>query len=409
MSQSTEALLRQYFEDNPVKQLGVAVSGGGDSMALLHLLQTLRLPLHVVTVDHGLRPEAKQEAAQVAAFCAAQNLPHTLLNWTDWDGQGNLQAQARAARYRLIARWAQEHHITDIALGHTADDNTETFVMGLTRGAGLDGLSGMRPRFMRDGVTFHRPLLGTTRATLRALLEAHNIRWSEDPSNDDPSFARIRIRTALQDLGADRPEIAKVIENLSQTRAAIEQLTHDWAATHLTFQEGDILAPTEALTTLNPELRRRVTGHILRFLTGRDYPPRAEKLMPLVRSEAPQGTVHGCLITQEDGQEDGATRFAREAAALENMVNKTTELWDGRWQLDGPHSDGLKLYKLGFEGLKMTPFCTKPALPRASLAASPAIWNGDTLIAAPLAGYTNGWCARLTRSREQFLSGLLSH
>jgi len=405
VSQATEALLRQYFEDNPVTNLGVAVSGGGDSMALLHLLTTLALPLHVVTVDHGLRPEAKHEAAQVASFCDAHNLPHTTLTWTDWDGQGNLQAQARAARYRLIAGWAKAETLTDIALGHTADDNTETFIMGLTRGAGLDGLSGMRPRFTRDGITFHRPLLTTNRATLRDVLTAQNIQWSEDPSNDDPSFARIRIRTALQDLGADQPEFAKVIENLSQTRAAIEQLTHDWAATYLTFQEGDILAPTDALTKLNPELRRRVTAHILRFITGRDYPPRAEKLMPLVRSDAPQGTVHGCLITQEDGQ----TRFTREAAALENMVNETTELWDSRWQLEGPHSDALKLYKLGFDGLKMTPFCTKPALPRASLAATPAIWNGPDLVAAPLAGYTNGWCARLTRSREQFLSTLLSH
>ena len=405
MNQDAAQALRQYFDNTPVTKLGVAVSGGGDSMALLHLLQVLDLPLHVVTVDHGLRAEAKDEAAQVATYCAAHTLPHTLLNWSDWDGQGNLQAQARAARYRLIAGWANDQNLTDIALGHTADDNTETFIMGLTRGAGLDGLSGMRPRFIRDGITFHRPLLTTARATLRDVLTAQNIPWSEDPSNDDPSFVRIRIRAALQDLGADAPEIAKVIDNLSQTRAAIEQLTHDWAATHLTFQDGDILAPTDALTNLNPELRRRVTGHILRFITGRDYPPRAEKLMPLVRSNAPQGTVHGCLITQEPGQ----TRFTREAAALEGMVNKTTELWDGRWQLEGPHCDTLKLYKLGFEGLKMTPFCTKPALPRASLAATPAIWNGPDLVAAPLAGFSNGWCARLTRSREQYLSGLLSH
>ncbi len=406
MTQDAAERLRGYFNDTPVTSLGVAVSGGSDSMALLVLLQqTLDTPLHVVTVDHGLRPEAKAEAHAVATYCAAHKLPHTLLTWGDWDGQGNLQAQARAARYRLIAKWAQEAGITDVALGHTSDDNTETFIMGLTRGAGLDGLSGMRPRFTRETVTFHRPFLTTSRIELRDMLRAQDITWSDDPSNDDPAFARIRIRTALKDLGADTPEIARVIENLSQTRAAIEQMTHDWAATHLTFQDGDILAPTSALTALNSELRRRVTGHILRFIASRDYPPRSEKLMPLVDANAPQGTVHGCLITQEAGH----TRFAREAAALENVTCQTTEIWDSRWQLDGPHSDGLVLYKLGFEGLKMTPNCTKPALPRASLAASPAIWNGPDLVAAPLAGLLNGWCARLTRSREQFLSTLLTH
>ena len=405
MTQDAAQQLQRYFEHNPVTQLGVAVSGGSDSMALLALLQATDIPLKIVTVDHGLRPEAKSEAAQVARYCAAQNLPHTVLTWGEWDGQGNLQAQARAARYRLLADWAQAENIADIALGHTADDNTETFIMGLTRGAGLDGLSGMRPRFSRDQITFHRPLLTTSRETLRDLLRTQNIQWSDDPSNDDPSFDRIRIRTALNDLGIEAAQFGKVIDNLSHTRAALEQLTHDWAAAHLTFDHADILAPTSELAALNPELRRRLTGHILRFIANRDYPPRSEKLMPLVRAAAPNGTVHGCLITQDAHH----TRFAREAAALDNMVSKTTELWDGRWRLDGPHSDDLKLYKLGYEGLKMTPFCTKPPLPRASLAASPAIWNGAELVAAPLAGLTKGWCATLTRSREQFLSTLLSH
>ncbi|MGJ8618282.1 MAG: tRNA lysidine(34) synthetase TilS, partial [Sulfitobacter sp.] len=125
------------FLPHPPDVLGVAVSGGGDSMALLHLLHGLSAlhgtKLRAVTVNHGLRPEAASEAQMVQAFCATLGVQHDTLMWKDWDGIGNLQNAARQARYQMMADWATIHGISTIALGHTADDQAETFLMRLAR------------------------------------------------------------------------------------------------------------------------------------------------------------------------------------------------------------------------------------------------------------------------------------
>ena len=128
-------------------RLGVAVSGGGDSVALLSVLvgyaRDHGIALHVVSVDHGVRPEAKQEISFVADLCRRWDLQHHVEYWTGWNGEGNFSAKARDARYALMADWACANDITHIALGHTADDQAETVLLRLLRGAGLQGLAAM--------------------------------------------------------------------------------------------------------------------------------------------------------------------------------------------------------------------------------------------------------------------------
>src|SRR5690606_38404014 len=156
------------------ERIGVAVSGGSDSMAALHLLTAFGLKVEAATVDHGLRPEAATEAETVARACAALSVPHETLRWTDGPAAtGNLMEQARLARYRLLAGWALRRGLTQVAIAHTADDQAETFLMRLAREAGLDGLAGMRSTWEQDGVTFIRPLLVIGRADLRGYLSRH--------------------------------------------------------------------------------------------------------------------------------------------------------------------------------------------------------------------------------------------
>ncbi|MEZ5715745.1 MAG: tRNA lysidine(34) synthetase TilS [Paracoccaceae bacterium] len=182
------------FVNAKVGHVAVAVSGGGDSMALLLLIEHWArehgAKLSAVTVDHGLRPEAAGEAAMVAAFCAGRGIPHDTLKWSGWDGKGNLQAAARAARYRLIADWARAKGVETVCLGHTRDDQAETFLMRLARKAGSDGLRGMDRDFEREGLRWARPVLGIGRADLRAFLERRGVAWVEDPSNQDEGFDR---------------------------------------------------------------------------------------------------------------------------------------------------------------------------------------------------------------------------
>jgi len=180
----------------PPGPLGVAISGGGDSTALLLLLHAARRAVLAVTVDHGLRPESAAEAAAVGALCAARGIPHDTLVWAEGPESGNLQARARQARRRLIADWARGRGIGDVALGHTLDDQAETVLLRLARGSGVDGLAAMAAVAEGDGVRWHRPLLGIGRGALRDWLRGEGVAWIDDPSNEDPRFDRVRVRAA---------------------------------------------------------------------------------------------------------------------------------------------------------------------------------------------------------------------
>lgn len=402
-------IVRAAFLPEPPERLGVAVSGGGDSMALLHLLARLApetgWALAAVTVDHGLRPEAAGEAEFAAAAAARLGVAHEVLRWRHGEIEGNLPAAARAARYRLIADWAAGRGIGAVALGHTRDDNVESFVMGLARGAGLDGLSGMRPRFRRGEVDFVRPLLEVSRTRLRDFLRAEEVAWIDDPSNEDASFDRVRIRRALAAAGVDHAPIAQSIGNLRRSRIGLDAVLADWAGRHLREDRGDLVVDPEAFAALPPELARRLLNAALRWVAAADYPPRAEPVLRLIAGGPPRRgqTLHGCLIRSEPrglviGREP-------EAAARAPAVPSDT-LWDGRWRLEGPHRPGLQISALGPAGLKLCEGWRGGGLPRASLLASPALWQGGRLVAAPLAGRAAGWEARIVRS---FAASLAVH
>ena len=150
-----ERLRSHYAKLNP-DRIGVAVSGGSDSLALLHAARAWGVVVEAVTVDHGLRPEAAEEAAYVAEVCRGLGVPHSVLRWEGWDGRGNLQDQARQNRYALIAGWAEARRLRSVALGHTMDDQAETLLMRLAREAGVEGLVVHAAR-LREGRGALRP------------------------------------------------------------------------------------------------------------------------------------------------------------------------------------------------------------------------------------------------------------
>lgn len=177
-------------------------------MALMHLLARwsaagARPSITVATVDHGLRPEAAEEAAFVAQEAAALGLFHHILGWTGPKPKTGLQEAAREARYSLLLQCAREIGASHLLTAHTRDDQAETVLMRLARGSGLAGLAGMRAERERGGIRQVRPLLDCPKATLLDLCLGEGWPFVTDPSNADERFARVRWRRLMPGLAAE--------------------------------------------------------------------------------------------------------------------------------------------------------------------------------------------------------------
>jgi tRNA(Ile)-lysidine synthase len=218
----------------------VGVSGGADSVALLHALLALRprlgLTLHVLHVHHGLRPEADSEAAFVESLGSRWGVPVTVERVRVIAEPGeSLEAQARRQRYAALSKWGRALGASRVALGHTADDQAETVLMRLLEGAGPRGLAGIPPVRGR----FIRPLIEIRRREIEAELEGAGLAWVEDPSNRDPKFLRNRIRHDLLPFlaAAYNPQIT---EALCRAGALARELVED--VERLAARELDRLA-----------------------------------------------------------------------------------------------------------------------------------------------------------------------
>lgn len=369
---------------------GIAVSGGGDSMALMHLLadwaRAHRVALRVATVDHGLRPDAAIEAALVARQAAALGLAHDLLQWRGHDGRGNLQAQARAARYALLADWAQGHGLPHVCLGHTMDDQAETVLQRLARGSGVDGLAAMAPARPDPvaGVVWLRPLLGIRRAALRGWLAARGLTWAEDPGNDDPRFGRIAIRQALAQGAVPGLDVARLSATAVRMGAAarvLQDVAHAAAQDILSVEHGGIAFEATPFATLRDDTRWRLLAAAIRRVSGQPYRPRLATLQSAASAAfaGHRQTLGGCILSRSRGR----IWIDREPAALHGLCKPAPGDWDGRWRLTGTAAPGTHLAALGPEGLAQRPGWRQTGARRTPLLTMPGVWRGAELLAAP--------------------------
>jgi tRNA(Ile)-lysidine synthase len=210
--------------------IGVAVSGGPDSLALLLLAAAARPgSVEAATVDHGFRPESRDEARMVAGVCEKLGVPHATLA-VRWERipETAVQERARKERYRLLGFWAEERGLDAVATGHHADDQAETFLMRLNRGAGVRGLAAMRPRSFVPGgeARLIRPLLAWRRSALEEICSAAGLSPAIDPSNEDDRFERVRVRRALASSDwLETEAVSRAASHLAEADVAL-----DWAA-----------------------------------------------------------------------------------------------------------------------------------------------------------------------------------
>jgi tRNA(Ile)-lysidine synthase len=364
--------------------------------------------VRAVTVDHGLRAESAAEAAGVARFCATLGIAHTTLRWDHGAIAGNLMDEARKARKRLMADWAAAHGISRIALGHTADDAAETFLMGMARASGLDGLAGMRHLWHEDGVQWTRPVLGHSRAELRNYLRRHNIAWVDDPTNDNDAYTRIKARkalVALAPLGITVKSLTQTMAHLSLAQHALRDTLQATVKAHVTESAaGAVQIGRAAFDALPLDLQRRFLQAVIGWLSGDVYPPRSAKQATLLSAlrQGRDATLNGCRFRSKGN----AIQILREPKAVAGLTGDTAALWDNRWHMDGPHAPGLVVRALGTGGLSQCKNWRDTGLSREALLVTPGVWQGETLIAAPVAGLHNGWKARIV---APFASFVLSH
>jgi len=380
----------------PAPAVAVAVSGGADSMALLLLTAAWaaarRGRVAALTVDHGLRPESALEAGQVARWAEGRGIAHRTLPWAGLKPSRNIEAAARAARYRLLEEWCAGAGIFHLLVAHHEDDQAETFLLRLARGSGLDGLAAIAPLVERPGCRLLRPLLSLQKARLVATLEAHGQAWLEDGSNRSDRFARVRLRAARallarEGLGAAR--LAATARRLARARQALElPLARLLAEAAIPDPAGFIRLDPGPLLRAAPELALRALAAVLMAVGGADYPPRLERLERLA-AEITGGlqrgrTLGGCRIVPDHG----AFVVCREAGAMAAAVAArpgSTISWDGRFRLsldaDGPCGltlGGLGQVRIGRSGRLL------PAAARAGVA---AVRDDHGILAVPALGY----------------------
>jgi tRNA(Ile)-lysidine synthase len=396
-----------FFAGDAPAQLAIACSGGGDSMALLDLACRWAKKndtfIHAVIIDHGLRPGSTEEAESAAETANALGAVSAVKEWKGWKGVGNLQNAARAARRKLLVDYAGSQDITEVMLGHTLDDQAETFLMRLARGSGVEGLSGMARDTDVDGIRFLRPLLSVRREQLRAHLLERGIEWVEDPSNDDDRFDRVRMRKllpALADSGLTAERLASTCDALHRASEVVSVRAREAAEACVMLEHGDVLFDRAGLASFEADTRYRIFAHALCWVSGNSLRPRFSALKSAL-SEVLAGeklTLHGCLIIQQ-----GASfRLTREYSAVSDLKTPVAGVWDGRWILQAGN-DALTVRAVGEDGIEFIDKSERLA-PRETLLSMPSVWENDQLVAVPMIG----WGAQTTVTRNPDNSAFFS-
>lgn len=380
-----QAISDFFCDHNEKSVVGVAVSGGSDSVALLLALCKI-IPaknLKAVTVDHGLRTEAASEAEWVSQLCSTMGVDHNTLKANNLALGPNLQARARDVRYSLLAKWGQNCDV--ICLGHSQTDVAETFLMRLSRGSGVDGLASMASGWDHQNLSWVRPFLGLSREELRQYLKANNQAWCDDPSNDDLKYKRVQIRQSqiqLDQLGLSTSRLAKTANRMSDVREALTFALKNIRPQLMRNDLGDVLLDRVKLAEIPTEFSERIMAEALCWVGQQSYRPRNLSLRRAIVTKITR-SLHGCVVIP---QPDNFLRITREHKSVESEEVSCPAIWDGRYYAPN-YGKGYKIKSLGRVGLSACSDWRSVNRPQTALIVSPSIWKGDQLISAPLANF----------------------
>ncbi|MBW3096291.1 tRNA lysidine(34) synthetase TilS [Pseudohoeflea coraliihabitans] len=364
---SPEAALKTFIADfTDPRPIGVAVSGGSDSTALLVALAEVAAdrPIIALTVDHGLRAASPAEAAAVGALCRSLGVKHVTLSWTGEKPKSGLQAAARVARYGLLAAAAERYGLAAIATAHTADDQAETLEMRRTRHAApieptsgnhlyIPGLTGIPPATLyNERVWFVRPLLMCRRGDLQAYLRLNGVGWIEDPSNADRRFERVRVR---QDGVKPVAGLAPLWAERAARSAAVAQVL-DAGCRRLATDRFELVLPG-----VGQDIAAGALAACIDMAGGRlRQPDRAgrAKLMMLARGNAAMPVTLGRVLVHSRGPGYLLRRERRNVLPI-SVAAGAEEIFDGRFRIRNAGRSAVQVLGGGEDGILPELSCTE--------------------------------------------------
>lgn len=368
-----------------IRRLALAVSGGSDSMAMLrmvHAWASTNTKFFVLTVDHGLRLEAAEEALRVASWCAELNVTHTILKWQHGKIDSGIQAKARAARYDLMSAWCLEHDVSVLLTAHTADDQAETVAMRKQRTSSAESLAGIWPEREWRGVRVLRPLLNMRRLGLRTYLKSLGQDWLEDPSNHDSHYERVRVRTMLDGKLSDFPEMAKVAQQHVLDKRHAAKL---WGDSHFKIYEtGHVSIDRKCFSELSVGVAENVVKRMIDLCGAGPRRTELDEHLQLLGWLSAIGEGRRCLGGAIFAKRSKIVLVGREAGRIAEgrvFVPPTGEVvWDGRFSIEAPANFEIRpLSRVA--GIKRR--ADLPAFVQAGL---PAVLNNGVLWSVPHLG-----------------------
>jgi tRNA(Ile)-lysidine synthase len=384
-------------------KIAVAVSGGGDSLALALLLQEWVAArggeMLALTVDHGLRPDSAAEARQVKKLLQGFGIRHEILLWQGDKPATHVQEMARAARYDLLLKYCRAQGFPVLATAHNLEDQIETFWMRLAHGSGLDGLAAMAAARQAEGISLIRPVLPFPRGRLRATCVQRGCVWVEDPSNRNEKFLRVRLRQFEELLAAEGmtpARLGQTLQKLEEAREALQAVAEKAVAECVKlYPEGYAKLKNSAWREYPRDLQRRILQRVLAMVVPSAYPPGFEALEQTRRDLLDPAftgkTLAGCEIFSGA---PGEFLLVREADGVEGRTPAAEgKIWDARFVVSGFPAESLEIGVLGDAGLaelrKNTGAALQKleALPFKARRVLPALWRGESLLAVPHVGY----------------------
>jgi tRNA(Ile)-lysidine synthase len=437
------------------KRIAVAVSGGGDSVALALLVNERAKEcggeMLALTVDHKLRADSTAEALAVQKIFHDRGIAHEILTWEGAKPATHIQERAREARYRLLLAACRAHGFDTLAVAHNLEDQLETFWMRLAHGSGLDGLAGMAavremkapafftsplgeggahatawegegtlsklqsalgteyphlpacggplplPKERRNSVTIIRPLLSFPRARLRAVCAGRGAAWVEDPSNMNDKYLRVKLRAfeeALAAEGLTPARLALTLQKLEDAKEALQEMAAAAFASCVQLYPEGYAALDVAVWQKSPrDIQRRVLVQALGAVSPQEYPVGFEAL-EAARMELLDADFAGrTLAGCEIFPSRGFILIAREAAAVEEPVAAAEgKVWDKRFVISGITNAGLKIGALGGKTVE-----AETTLPFKIRRVLPALWQDGKLRAVPHLGYYSEDCPEVLK------------